>query len=702
MRRISALVASAVLLAGCGDANLAPFGQLRGPVALAVHQPSASVFIASLGGDELRVFDARNEAFLTAPAALFPLSIPTVTNPTQLSAADRFVFVLSSPSAELAFVDTVVRSGGVGPRSVDVGGFPLTLPLDMVPTALTAFSAAWPWDAEGTLADHAIVAGLDGAGTGGVLLVARPPVVDGEEIVELPLPESVLELPGVFPSAVALDSTPAAVAGLRGPGGAPVVDCRPLAIADGRPAAADHTPAIWLTRVRVQADGALTVDPLDPAQRVEIRVPLQLADGSVEERPAPVRELAFVPAPLPDAALTAIAADPCALRSGRIYAALDPSYCTGASVCPDVAVVDLAGPSGPGLAPDALVGGPALYDFPGAALRIVALSGPFDLPGAVAPFAVNDAGVNPPLDAVPALGMVASSNGSIYYLDGGLGPYLVGPTAADRAPVSASFPADGEQAPPGLVGDLARTDPGLPGTSATIPSIGFPPGARPLDERWTLAFQRALPGFDSLGRAEQVLADGTLEAPQGASFVAPLLVQADPDPRRADRLVPRAAAGVICEGFPVVAVEAGLLRVDLQALSNPEGCLDGTLPLQLLPPLDEPWWIESRTSGFLGRLPAGAEASSVFVGDRLQFTFTPPAEDPVAGATFAFSTTDGFRFFGAGPGNFGELPAAVAPFLAAGPRAGTDPDWRVFIAYSGTDTLARLFPTSPDAMEFFQ
>jgi len=40
--------------------------------------------------------------------------------------------------------------------------------------------------------------------------------------------------------------------------------------------------------------------------------------------------------------------------------------------------------------------------------------------------------------------------------------------------------------------------------------------------------------------------------------------------------------------------------------------------------------------------------------------------------------------------------------LLAGPRAGRDPDWRVYVAYSGTDSLAVLRPAAPDDVEFFQ
>lgn len=701
MRRISAIAAAAALVAGCGETLLAPFGQLRAPVALAVHQPSAHVFIASLGGDELRVFDARSEDFLSAPAALFPLSIPTVRNPTDLAAADRYVFVLSATSAELGFVDTQVPTSGAGPRSVDVGGFPLTLPLDMVPTDLEAFAAAWPWHATSTLADHAIVAGLDGAGTGGVLLVARPPVVDGEAIVELPQPEAILELPDVYPSAVALDSSHAAIAGLLGPGGAPVADCRTLAIADGR-SSEGHAPAIWLTRLRVQSDGALSIDPLDPAQRVEIRVQLQLADGTTAERVAPVRDLAFAPAPLTDTALAAIAADPCALRSGRIYATLDPAYCGGALECPDVAVVDIAGPAGSALAPDALFGGVALYDFPATALGVTALAGPFNLPGGFAPHLFAEGDENRRLDSVASLALVAATNGSLYYLDGGLGPYLVGPTPADRAPVGPAFPVDAELSGPAVSSDLARTDIGIRGSEATFPRIDVPEGARPLDEGWTLAYLRQLPGVPDVGRFEGIAGDSTLEAPANTSFLEPLAVQASADPRLADRLVPVTIGEEICEGFPVIEVQAGLLRVDLQSLANTEGCFEPTLPLRLLPPLDEPWWIASDSLGFLGRLPAGTEPASVVVGDALQFTFTAPVEPPVAGATFDFATTDGFRFYGAPGGDFGELPAAVAPYLRAGPGSNRDPDWRVFVVYSGTDALARLFPTAPDDLKIFQ
>src|SRR5690606_21143743 len=106
-----------------------------------------------------------------------------------------------------------------------------------------------------------------------------------------------------------------------------------------------------------------------------------------EERIAPIRDIAFAPAPLGDSALAAIAADPCTPRSGRLYAALDPAICVGTISCPDVAVVDLAGEAGPTLA----TGGdglPALYDFPATILSVDALAGPFSLPGAFVPHAV--------------------------------------------------------------------------------------------------------------------------------------------------------------------------------------------------------------------------------------------------------------------------------------------------------------------------
>jgi len=705
MRPLRLLLAGA-LLAGCGETSLASFGQLRNPVALAVHEPTANVFIASLGGDELRVFNARSESFLLAPAALFPLSIPTVRNPTALAAADRYVFVLSGPDAALAFVDTEVPAGAVGPRSVDVAGFPVTLPLDLLPSDLVAFSASWAWGPDGLLADHALVAGLDESGEGGALIAVRPPVVEGTEIVELPLPEAVLELPGIYPAAVAIDPSGASLAGLRGPDGTPVVDCRPIAIADGRYAPeAGHAPAVWLTSVRVQPDGSLSIDPLDPAARVEIRAEVVLADGSVEERIAPVRDVAFAPAPLTDQALAALAADPCAPRSGRLYAALDPAFCLGTRACPDVAVIDLAGPGGPGLAADAS-GLPALYDLPATILRVDALAGPFDLPGAFVPHAVGADGENLPVDALPALGLLASSNGSLYYLGGGLGPYLVGPAPDVRAASAPAFLVDGESTPPGLVGELIRTDLG-PAAPAAVPEVTVPPDASPRDASWLLAHLEPLPGLEEVGRVSAIDANGILRAPAAIDFLAPVAVLADADPRKADRLVPVGFDVTSCEGFPIVEVEADFLRVDLEApLQNDEGCFEPGLALRILPPLDSPWWVTSSATGFAGRLQGATAgdrpASRVFAGDELQFVFTPPAEAPPAGATFEFATTDGFVFYRAAPGDFAELPASVAPVLLAGPRAGRDPDWRVYVAYSGTDSLAVLRPAAPDDVEFFQ
>ncbi|WP_373047930.1 hypothetical protein [Vulgatibacter sp.] len=711
MRRFAPLLLCPVLLAGCGETSVAPFGQLRSPVALAVHRPTSQVFIASLGGDELRVFDAREQAFLTAPVALFPLSVPTVRNPTALSAADRFVFVLSGPDAELGFVDTEVPAGAAGPRSVDVAGFPLTLPLDTVPADVEAFAAAWPWGPDAVLADHAIVAGLDADGEGGVLVAVRPPVVaDATEVLELPQPEAVLELPGIYPAAIALDPTPAAVAGLRGADGAPVEDCRPMAIADGRFApGTDHTPGIWLTSVRVQPDGVLSIDPLDESRFVAIEVAVRLPDGAEELRVAPVRDLAFVPAPLTDSALAALAVDPCAARSGRIYAVLDPVYCAGAVECPDVAVVDVAGTDAPRLAPDALEAGPALYDLPATMLAVTAVSGPFDLPQAFIPGRFTDAGVNEPLDASAALGLFASSNGSVYYVDGGLGPYLVGPGPEDRAPVGPAFPVDAEQAGPGISLPLVRTDAGLRGSAASDPALAVPPGARPRDERWTLAYLAALPGLGNLGRTADITEDGRVPAPPGTNFLAPVAARASSDPRLADRVAPLTFTNAVCEGFPVteVASDGSFLRVDLAStLQNDEGCFETTLPLRLLPPIEEPWWVSGATVGFVGRLAGASEeaqpTSLVFVGDSFQFAFTAPAETPPERATYGFSTTDGLRFYGANPGEFGELPAAMASFLRAGPRENADPDWRIFVAYSGTDTLASLRPAAPDDIDFFQ
>lgn len=710
MRRIASGIVAASLAAGCGAASLAPFGQIENPAALALHEPSGLLFIASLGSDELRVFDAREESFLTAPAGLFPLSIPTVRSPDALAAAGRYVFVLSRAGGEIGFVDTRVPVGGAGPRSVDVGGAPLTLPLDMVATDLIALEGAWPWERDG-LADHALAIGVDGE-SGGLLVALRPPVVGEEgEIVRLPLPEAVLELPGIYPSSIALDPSGVTARSLRGPAGEPIADCRTLAIADGR-LAPGHEPAIWLTRVRIDSDGNLSVAPLDPARRMVVRVPLELPDGTIEERVAPVRQVAFAPAPLTDASLAAIAADPCTSRSGRLYAVLDVSYCGGVAVCPDVAVIDLL-PEGPALATDAITGGPALYDLPSTALRVTAIDGPFSLPGAWSPIEFDEAGRGLRLTSVPSLALIAASDGVVYYLHGGFGSWLVGPTPDDRAPTDPVFPVDAEPGPPGLVGSVVRIDPGARGTDPALPTIGFPAGSRPRDERWTAGYLAPLPGLERVGRIGSIGEDGILWAPAGISFAGEVPVQANAEePRLADRLVPVTGGQEVCEGFPVVEVGVAadgrsFVRVDRTAgFANGEGCLLDALELDVLPPLEQPFWLDGEVTGFLGRFAAGTpddRQTRLIAADGIPlFTFTPAAGEIPPGARWRFTTTDGLAWYGADAEEIGEFPTAMVPWLRSGPRPGRDPVWRVFLTFTGTDSLIALNPAAPGDMDLFQ
>lgn len=698
MRPTRILLAAAAFLLGCGEAALAPFGQLRSPVALALHEPSDSLYIASLAGDDLRVFNARSETFLTAPVALFPLSIPTVRNPSNLAAADRFVFVLSTAGAQVGFVDTVVAEGAAGPRSVnDPLGLPIVLPLDMVPSAMTAFAAAWPWSPDG-LADHALVAGLDGDADGGVLLALRPPVIEGGELVGLPSPEATIELPGIYPTALALAPQGVPVTEVIGPDGAPVVDCRTLAIADGRPEEEGHVPGIWLTDVKVGLDGRLTIDELSPGRRIEIRVPVQLAGGVIEERVAPVRALAFAPFPVTDSLLAATAANPCAVRSGRLFAALDTSYCGGAIDCPDVAVIDLSDdPEAPGqLAVDKITGGPALFDFPGAPLEIVALTGPFRLPRAFDPATFDEQGRGVALDSVPVLTMVASSDGNLYYLDGGFGSYLV--ADGRRAVPEPAFPIDANQAGPALSAGVTRAD--LPGRVAPglTPTVAVDPTDRPFNETWTTGFEIPLPGFEGITTTGALGGTDVLSLPDGTRWVGGAL-QASPNPTEADRLVPRLEGEGICEGFPIVEVTEDSVRFDRGALRNDPPCLEGNLPVDILPSIAVPWTLSGTVSGFVGRVPAGAPGDrptvEVFSGNRRLFTFTPPEEDVPRGASFTFQTTDGFAFYSFQPEVLGLLPAAVQPFLVSPPRASRDPSWRVYVAYSGSDSLVAVDPRVP-------
>jgi hypothetical protein len=532
MRRILPLLVAP--LCACGGGATAPLGQLETPVAVAVHQASHRVFIANQGSDELKVFDPQalsgTGSFVLGPAVLFALSIPTVPAPGALGAAGRYVFVLSRDGSEVGFVD-LEAEGAFGPRSVDgPDGFPITQALPFAPTALTAFESRYP-SAAGN-GDLALVAGLSSA-TGGAVVAVRPPGADG-----VPALVARVELPEEFPADLAIDPSGATLA-LEGAAG-PIDDCRAVAIADVRfERGGTHEPGVWLTRLVTSPDGAPRVEPTTApgAARLTVRVPLTRLDGTSIVRAAPVRATAFVPAPLEASALAAIAADPCALRSGRLVALLDDAYCydTDPRTCPDVAMIDL--PSGQ-LATD-LASGPALYSFPGSALGVQVLGGPFAPVDAFAPVVPEGADAAPPLAGVPALALVTSADGGVYYFAPGFGPYLRGPTAADRAAPDPAYALDSDKAGP-RSSEPVRTDARRRVGTLEAPVIDVT-GSRPRDETWTAGYLAPFPGLDDIAPVPDLQTTGTVTLPvDGITFLAPVAVKVDPDPALSDRIAPLA------------------------------------------------------------------------------------------------------------------------------------------------------------------
>jgi len=678
MRRLVPLL---LLLCACDEQVIPPFGDLHNPVAVAVHVPTRRVLVASEDRDELRVFDLGDEAFLPAPAVSFPLSVPTVPTPRLLGAGQRFVFVVSAADGSVAFVDTEVPPGAFGPRSVDdAEGRPITVATGLAPTAAVAFTSLHPYG-PGELRDHFLVAGLLPDGSGGRIVAVRPPF-DGAEPEIL----SSLDLPGILPAGIAIED---------GYFAGDVPDCRAVAIADVRQSPA-HRPGVWLGRVRVRTDGSLALE--GPLERIEVEVEVVLPDGSTERRVAPVRAVAFAPVHFDQKLRAAVADAPCALRTGRLFAVLDRSYCEGTASCPNFAAIDL--PSG-ALARDETTGGEAAYELPAAPIGVLALDGPITVRGAridrVDP--ESDPPQLRPMEPGPlrSLVLVSSSDGGITYVAGGLGTRLVGPGPGARTGSDAVFLLDDDRAVPGLAREVLRLD--RRGTS--LPRILFPLDARPRTETWTAGFEIPLPGLANLGGLPSLQGD-VFRLPSGSrrNFLSPIPVRASADPEEADRLVPVGVLGVECDGFPVVAVEeeGRALRIERPSdFSNPPECLERAPGFSVLPPRGRPWTLEGSATGFVGRLPAD-ETSAVRVGSRLLFLFAPPQEAVERGATFEWRTTSGFTFFRQVRSRL-QLPAAMAALPVRPPKR-----WMVVVAYSGSDAIAVIDPTSPsdDGVESFR
>ncbi|AKU91528.1 hypothetical protein [Vulgatibacter incomptus] len=690
MRRILATLAI-VAAAGCGETIIASFGNLDTPVSLAAHEPSGRLFIANQGSNDLKVVDVGTSEFLVGPAALFPLSIPTVNTPIEVEAARRFVFVVSGSAAEVGFVDTEVPPGAFGPRSVDgPDGFPITIAVDTVPTAGVAFTGAFGFAEGGALADHFLLAGLSPDGDGGSLVAIRPPhLVTSTSTEPLPSIATTIDLPGIFPAGIALDppGTQAPIPGVD-------LDCRTVAIADAN-LSPDHVPGVWLTKARIAADGAISLDPVSEAERIELRVPVTLPDGSIEERVAAARAVAFAPSPALTPALeAALVADPCAQRSGRLFVVLEPSFCAGTMLCPNVAVVDLGGvPGQPGtLAVDATTGGPAAFQLPGAQLGVIAINGTFTVVNAFNAATLNADGNHVAAIGLPELTLFNSTDGEITYLAGGLGTFLEG-TGARAAP-DPVFLLSSVQKGPAITTPTLRAGSRRGTGAAAVPSVTLPPGARPLNETWEGAFENPLPGFDDVGSIED-LVTGTFALPVGSAvtFLSPIPLVASSDPLLADRLVPRITGTLVCDGFPItgVAPDGRSLVVDLHpaGLVNPDGCAAAGLRLDILPPKALPWTLTGSVTGFVGRA-SDAQTSSAFAASDLLFAFTPPPPGSVArGTIFAWSTSSGFAFFRAAPIPNRLIAAAMTPFMLSD---GASPTWKIFVAYSGADTVLGFFP----------
>lgn len=688
------VLAAVALWLGCGETPPGAFGGLDTPVSLAMHPASGNLFIASQGRNDLKVYNVPSGQFLVGPAALFPLSIPTVRSPILAAAGERFVFVVSGASAEIGFVDTVRPPGALGPRSVDgPDGFPLTLAVDTVPTAGLALSSPFGYADDGDLSDHLLLAGLSPEGEGGSLLLARPPhLVEGADEA-LPAVVAQVALPGIAPKGVAVEPG----AALLEVESQATTDCRNVAIADAR-LAPGHTPGVWFSTLRIEADGAASLVPPEEGRRIELKIPVTLADGSLEERTAGARAVAFAPAVQSPGLDEAVEADPCALRSGRLFVVLDLDYCAGAASCPNVAVYDLGGEGELGtLATDATTGGPAAYVLPGAQLDVVAMEGPFTIPDAFNPSELDPTtGEAAPAEDVSVLVLFSSSDGALTYMAGGFGSALSGPDERDEPdPV---YLLSSTRAGPGLSVPLRRID-AHAAAGAAAPSIEVPQGARPRSERWIAGFEAPLPGMDAVGTRDTLRGDElSLSENAGTSFLTPVEVRASSDPLRADRLVPKALGGISCDGYPIrsVSEDGRSIQVERAAagMSNPAGCDAPHLSMAILPPKAEPWILEGDVTGFVGRAANDPGAVlQVFAGDRLLFTFETPGGELERGAIWQWTMTSGFRFLRADPEGAGLMAASLATLQLESEER---PNWRVFVAYSGADLLMQLNPLLPE------
>lgn len=677
MRRL--LFLPLALLLACAEDVIPPFGDLHTPAAIAIHQPSKRILIASQDQNELRVFDIAEREFLVSPAASFPLSVPTVRTPRFLEAGDRFVFVVSGADGSVGFVDTDVPAGAFGPQSVDdAEGDPITVETDFSPTATAGFVSPHTYAED--LGDHLLVAGLLNGGSGGRVAAVRPPFEGASPAIV-----ASVDVPDVLPADIALE-----------PGFLPLEggasDCRSYALADVRVGEA-HQPGIWIGRVEVAADGSIEIRA--PDQKIEVEVEVVLPDGTTEARIAPVRALAFAPVPFNVPLHEAVAVDPCAARSGRIFAALDRSYCSGTTSCPNFVAIDL--PTGR-IARDAVLGGPAAYELPAAPIDLISLEGPIEVRNARLDF------VEVPEDGPPRLAtdeagplaslvLVSSSDGGITYVSGGVGTRLLGPAPDRRAGSDPVFLLDAGESVPGVDGAIRRTD--RRGTS--FPSLDFPPDARPRRERWTAGFELALPGLANLGGPDALEGD-RLRLPEGSrrNFLSPVRVLASDDLEEADRLVPLGIEGTICEGYPIVAVEeeGRSLRVRMSAaFSNPPACQERGARFAVLPPRARPWTLSGSTTGFAGRATEGV-TSAVRSGERLLFLFAPPAEEVERGATFEWATTSGFSFLRTTNSSL-FLPASMAAYPIGPPNR-----WRVAIAYTGSNTVGILTPSATRLQQY--
>lgn len=673
---LAALLATLVWGA-CGTPELPAVGDLHGPTGLALHEPSGRLFVASLDTDEVRVLDLSNSRFLIAPATSFPLSIPTAPRPVALAAGARTIFVLSGADGAIAFIDTETPPGGRGPRTIETPDRePLTVPVDLVPMAIAPVA---PREGEGG-PDRLLVVGFAPDAEGGRLAVVAGP--SGESAPELSL---AVEIPGASPVALAIDA----------PADPSVEDCRTVAVAD-RGHDDGPGPGIWLSTLRRDESG-IEIEAFDEERRIEVSVPVTLPDGSVEPRLAPVRSLVFTPVPEGEAETVnaAAAADPCAVRSGRLLVTLNPIYCGDAISCPNFAVIDLDGEGGT-LAEDAR-GGPAAYEFPGAQLAVTAIEGPLSVSGAWDPSRVED-GVVQAAGPVDVVALVSSTDGNLSYVSVGFGSFLVG-ADGERAEPAPVFPLSSQREGPGLLSPVRRGDIGrqLPATS--FPTVAFPEGALPRDESWTAGFEIAVPGFEGIGVREDLEGDAFRASDSVPNFLRPIPLRVSDDPEQSDRLVPFPLEGdpSVCDGYPIreISADGTTLFVDLEAdgFDNPQECAEPSAVLSILPPRGAPWLLEGEVTGFVGRVSSELVSSRIFVGSRLLFTFAPPEDEVARGASYEWTTTDGFEPLRFVTGSRGLLPVALAPFRRS---PGPPPRWQIWVTFSGSDTLLAFDPSRPD------